>query len=701
MVTSNNKISNLIERQVPFHVRNDHPQFIRFLEAYYKFTEQEDGVLNTIKNLKDYNDIDKTNQFFAQRLYDYFLKEIPEDILADKAIVLKHIKDFYTARGTQKSVNFLLQTLYNKTTKYYLPKQDILKVSDGKWFVERSLRVNDVKVNGVANNNLSGVTNFKNTRITGNTSGASAIVELVDVFYDNGILVNELKISGLLGNFTSAEEIFSLFDYEGQTYSLTANLFSGIINSVEILNGGSGYILNDTVPIESNTGIGAVVIISSVSAGGLRGIGVSKAGAGFRANDNILITGGGGTGANARVLTVDDSGTVHPNSYNIINSLIAFEANTELGNLTYSNLNSSNANTQLIDAFDSFVYSDCGPINSIILLNTGNNYVSIPTTDVESNTRVRTLGILGRLNIAQGGVGYEANDKIFFDNVIGGYGVGAMANVTNVNSDGSITEIKFEAMEGHIIGGSGYSQDRLPLARVVSSNVDAQGANIVVEAILGDGEVLSVSADQVGRIQQLRIVSGGINYLTPPTLNLASKGDGTAQAVATVITGVFTYPGRYINDDGHLSAYNFIQDKNYYQNYSYVVKIEESLENYRKTLNSLTHPSGLKLFGEYTREDNFSQETLNTITSEDKTQVTVFDSSEIASYVSELNDIVVFKDDHGLSPNDSVYLEFISGDTINISNGLYSIVSSNTTEFLVYNSNTSTSSGNVIIGFIV
>jgi hypothetical protein len=701
MPTSNNKISTLIERQVPFHVRNDHPQFIKFLEAYYRFTEQEEGVVNTLKKLKDYNDIDKTNEFFAQRLYDYFIKEIPQEILADRATVLKHIKDFYTARGTQKSISFLLQALYNKTTKYYLPKQDILKVSDGKWFVERSLRVNDVKINGVANNNLNGVINFKNTRVTGNVSNASAIVENVDVYYDNGVLVNELKISGVSGNFTSAEQIFSLFDYEGQTYSITANLFSGIINSVEIINGGSGYILNDTVPIESNTGTGGVIIISSVSVGALRGIGISQTGAGFRANDNILISGGGGTGANGRVIGVDDSGTVHPNSYNIVSSVISLEANTEIGNLVYSNLNSANANTELIDALDTFVYDNCGPLSSLILINSGNNYSTIPTADVEANTRVRTLGILGKLRIVNGGIGYEVSDKIYFDNVLGSYGVGAMANVVNVSNEGSITEISFEEMEGHIIGGSGYSQSKLPLARVVSNNVSANGANIVVEAILGDGELLNVLSDQVGRIQELRIVSGGSNYLTAPTINLSSRGDGTAQATATVITGAFTYPGRYINDDGHLSSYNFIQDKNYYQNYSYVVKIEEPLENYRKSLNDLIHPSGLKLFGEYSKEDNFTQQTLNTVTAEDNTIISIFDSSELATYVSELNEIIITKEDHGLLENNSIYLEFISGDTINISNGLYSVISSNSTEFIVYNSNTSTSSGDVVLGFIV
>mgnify|MGYP003335139217 FL=1 len=108
---SNNKISNLIHSIAPFFVQNDHPNFIRFLEAYYEYLEQNDKTVNVAKNIKTYRDIDLTEDQYAQKLYDTFMKYMPNDIQVDKTILIKHIKDFYRAKGTEKATKFLLRIL--------------------------------------------------------------------------------------------------------------------------------------------------------------------------------------------------------------------------------------------------------------------------------------------------------------------------------------------------------------------------------------------------------------------------------------------------------------------------------------------------------------------------------------------------------------------------------------------------------------
>ena len=116
---SNNKISTLINSQVPFFVRNDHQNFVTFLEKYYQYTEQENKVVNKIKNVKTYQDIDLTEDQYAELLYSTFLKYIPKDIIADKKLILKHVKDFYRAKGTEKAIRFLMRILYNKEIDLY------------------------------------------------------------------------------------------------------------------------------------------------------------------------------------------------------------------------------------------------------------------------------------------------------------------------------------------------------------------------------------------------------------------------------------------------------------------------------------------------------------------------------------------------------------------------------------------------------
>lgn len=696
-MSANSRISNLISTQVPFFVRNDHENFVRFIEAYYEYLEQS-GTANglgktvhTAKSMPDYMNIDKTVDVFTEKFYDNYLRFIPRNIIADKNLVLKHIKDFYTARGTEKSIEFLLRVMFGEEDiEFYYPKIDVLRASAGKWFIEKSLKVTDVKVDGVANNDIAVVQNFAKRQIKGNTSLATALVERVDVYYEGGTLVKELKISQQTKNFVGGETLFATFTNEGIQYSITANLFSGLLNTVTVTNPGTGYFVGDVVGVESGSGSGGVVVVSSVSSGNISGMSVVNGGAGFQVNNSILITGGGGSGATANVLTVDTSGNTHPNSYNVMYTTIAALANVPLytDNFAAFAVNSSavtsnsNANTSIVNTALFFTYANAGPIASVLLLNPGENYSSTPNTSAVANTRILSLGTLGRMRIVNGGLNYQANDQIEFINNIGSFGSGAKANVLSVAANGMITAVRFIASDiaGYPAGGMGYTQTNLPTANVISAT--GNGAIITVTAILGDGEIINSGTSSIGAIAELAIINRGSDYETAPTLNLKSIGDGTAQAVATIITGTFSYPGRYLNDDGHLSSYNFLQDRDYYQDFSYVVKARQSIEKYRKALKDLIHPAGLNLFGEYLFVDDGAN--LNVSVSraaeEYNTKITY-----AGTYHANGNSLTTFinvsiqnANTVNLSNIGNVYVQFLTGDTANLINTVYEVISVNT-----------------------
>lgn len=110
---SNNRISNLISSQLPFFVRNEHPNFILFLEAYYEYLEQANNTVNVAKNIRTYRDVDLTENQYAQKLYGTFMKYIPKDVLVDKNLIIKNIKDFYRAKGTEKATQFLCILIFS------------------------------------------------------------------------------------------------------------------------------------------------------------------------------------------------------------------------------------------------------------------------------------------------------------------------------------------------------------------------------------------------------------------------------------------------------------------------------------------------------------------------------------------------------------------------------------------------------------
>jgi hypothetical protein len=353
-----------------------------------------------------------------------------------------------------------------------------------------------------------------------------------------------------------------------------------------------------------------------------------------------------------------------------------------------------------------FVYANTGPITGVLLYNLGSGYSSVPSISAQANTRVRNLGILGKMRIVNGGHGYYIGDTIEFINVPGGIGSGAAGRVANVDTSQSnaISKVEFVNVRGQITGGSGYDQLLLPKANVISSNVLASGANVQFTAVLGSGEVL-YSADSVqGRILTLQLLQSGSGYTTVPTINLTQSGDGTAQAVATIITGAFTYPGRYLNDDGHISSYNFIQDRDYYQKFSYVVKVRQSLEKYRAVLKNLIHPAGMKLFGEHLTVDEGVN--LNLSIREISDNIV---STTTRTYRLETGNVYINYISHGLNVSNTVYLDWVSGNLANATantEGPFNIKTVvNTNQFIIFSNdylaNLPNTSGTVNVGKVI
>ena len=704
MAVSNNKISNLISSQVPFFVRDDHTTFVRFLEAYYEFLEQEDQVVNSIKQVNTYYDVDLTIDDFSAYLYKTFLKLIPEDAIVDKDLILKNIKDFYRARGTEKAARFFMRALFGEEIDFYYPKKDILKASDGKWYIQKSLRVNDTMVESVADDSLTALEHFIGIQIRGSSSNTTALVERVDRFYEQGTLIDELVISNIDGTFENGETVSGSWNDVESVKSISANIFSGILNTITIVNGGTGYSVGNPVILLSNTGSGACAYIAQVSTGNISALTIyqSMSGAGYQNTDNVVAFGGGGSGFSGYVSLVDTSEQYHPNTYNLAFSSISLEANTLIGNGKYSNLNSSltdPANNWMANSMSYWDYTNTGPVLLLTIGSAGSGYTSEPSLSVSANSRIKALGILGRMEIYDGGSGYAKGNKIEFLNVFGGYGSGASGNVKNVDGSGTITEVEFEEVPGHVTGGSGFNQLLLPVANVISST--GTGANIGVTAILGSGAVLQTANSSIGAIERIIITSRGTNY-EDASVDLTGYGDGNANANASIITGVYTYPGRFLNDDGMLSSYNFLENRDYYQNFSYVIKIKKDINKYRSAAMALIHPAGMKMFGEYTSVDQLeSFEPGSDTAAANRYKYTTHTYTKINGATSSSNTINISYTSHGLSKNANVYLEFRSGGYNNVANGIYLVTNStNTNHFLVIQptSTPNATSGSVDVG---
>ena len=102
------KTSLLINRQVPEFVREEHPNFIAFLEAYYEFLENKQGtkkndLITKSKDLRYISDVDYSIAEFENNFFNTYASLIPRNVEVDKGTLIKQILPLYLAKGNQKS----------------------------------------------------------------------------------------------------------------------------------------------------------------------------------------------------------------------------------------------------------------------------------------------------------------------------------------------------------------------------------------------------------------------------------------------------------------------------------------------------------------------------------------------------------------------------------------------------------------------
>jgi len=158
---SDNKVSLLINRQVPEFVRDEYPLFITFLEAYYEYLETKQGtqindLISASKDLRNLSDVDDSIEDFEQQFFNSFATYLPKDVTVDKAFLIKNVLPIYLSKGSEGSFKLLFRMLFSEELELIYPKNNVLRASDGKWTVDNILRIDtDIRSVYTATGNTS------------------------------------------------------------------------------------------------------------------------------------------------------------------------------------------------------------------------------------------------------------------------------------------------------------------------------------------------------------------------------------------------------------------------------------------------------------------------------------------------------------------------------------------------------------------
>ena len=314
-----------ISDSLPNFIAADHPQFKKFIEAYYDYLEHQDsdgelpnsgGIVNKIT---DYRDVDLTHETFFGFFENEFIPFARRSTSIERNIFLKKIRDVYLAKGTQRSYELFFRLLFQEEIDIFESRDNILELSEGNFV---GFPTATFQVTGFVDQ-LSDL-DFTLARIEQN----------IDDDIEREVLANSL--SGTLVGGTTNNPIISVqLDREIGTFSdapviiqeatylirdtIDSSVFIEVkpqlaIRTINIQDGGAGYLSGDEITVRSNnSNRNYTVFVTSVETGTVDGVYVRDRGEHYKVGDRIIFQTeniGQGQGGEARITAVDRHGRI-------------------------------------------------------------------------------------------------------------------------------------------------------------------------------------------------------------------------------------------------------------------------------------------------------------------------------------------------------------------------------------------------------
>src|SRR6056300_1580718 len=325
--------------------------------------------VQNIQQLLNFRDPDKVISDFLTKFRDEFLKTIPEDLAIDldKRNLIKNIKSMYRLKGTQKGHELFFRILFNEVSETFYPRTQMLRVSDGQWDTQKVLR---------AIATVGDTSQLVGRTITGQTSGATAVVETVKKFIIGSKEISEfiVNIGTISGTFTIGEQITGTAT-DADDYFIKANI-TGVPGTKTVINDGNLYVSTDAITLNGG-GVGGSLTINDLGSGGITEIIIDNGGSAYVIGDVLNFTNTGTQGVNAAgFVSVVNGGFTQETSTSTVDYHIVLEDETTRGDQYTGNkiVQESETNSNLND------------ITDIYLTNNGSGYKTLPTVTVTSSS---------------------------------------------------------------------------------------------------------------------------------------------------------------------------------------------------------------------------------------------------------------------------------------------------------------------------
>lgn len=237
-----------------------------------------------------------------------------------------------------------------------------------------------------------------------------------------------------------------------------------------------------------------------------------------------------------------------------------------------------------------------------------------------NNFKGEVVGAAVNASVVAPGSGFRVGDIL---PLTAGAGNAAKLKVTKVNSTGGILNVQFLSFGiGYLTSFYNFFSRTTAPTTAPTFSFDGSSA-IITESLSGfveSGTITQTSAltsyavtgyfaaDYQGELlsQFFTDTTTFAPEETNPTGTIIQSSSGTIQdaAIFVQLGPKAKYQGYYATTDGFLSDNIYLEDQDYFQPFSYVLKVDERLSDFKNVVLDLLHPAGTKLFSDLTLTAN-------------------------------------------------------------------------------------------------
>lgn len=226
MTDSTQKITHLLNDQIPDYVQEFYPLFVVFVTKYFQWLETAGdqnatsvGVQYSLQNLQLNRDIDTAATSVEKEFLHTHAPYLPDPTACEPATFIKFARQFYRLKGSEKSFKLFFRAFFDDEIETYYPRDYLFMPSASNYYSEKTLRVSQVAGNPA---------DLVHTNVSGITSRAYATVnDVIQVVGAGGANYYDLVLqpASWVGTFTTGETIVGLYqDFTAGTSSFVTTV---------------------------------------------------------------------------------------------------------------------------------------------------------------------------------------------------------------------------------------------------------------------------------------------------------------------------------------------------------------------------------------------------------------------------------------------------------------------------------------------